>query len=67
MHQTPALGVEIRGVKLQELSKAALDDLALLVAERGIVGMLRLFTPCTYSGQAANANAIPQSSGSRQT
>lgn len=42
VHQTPALGVEIRGVKLQKLSKAALDDLALLVAERGIVGTFLL-------------------------
>lgn len=52
VHQTPALGVEIRGVKLQELSKAALDDLALLVAERGIV-VFRKQTDLTIEEQLA--------------
>lgn len=38
-HYTPVLGVEFKGVSLKQLSKQALDDLALLIAERGVVGM----------------------------
>ncbi|GAA5893675.1 hypothetical protein JCM6882_007875 [Rhodosporidiobolus microsporus] len=34
---TPALGTEIKGVQLSQLSPDALDDLALLAAERGLV------------------------------
>ncbi|KAK4686151.1 sulfonate dioxygenase, partial [Tremellales sp. Uapishka_1] len=34
---TPALGEEIRGVQLSQLSKEGLDDLALLAAERGLL------------------------------
>ncbi|KAJ9092722.1 hypothetical protein QFC19_008647 [Naganishia cerealis] len=52
VHQTPALGVEVRGVKLQQLSKAALDDLALLVAERGVV-VFRKQTDLTIEEQLA--------------
>lgn len=37
-HYTPVLGVEFKGVSLKQLSKQALDDLALLIAERGVVG-----------------------------
>jgi sulfonate dioxygenase len=37
-HHTPVLGVEFKGVSLKQLSKKALDDLALLIAERGVVG-----------------------------
>lgn len=35
---TPVLGVEFRGVSLKKLSEKALDDLALLIAEKGVVG-----------------------------
>ncbi|GAA6031467.1 hypothetical protein JCM8097_006471 [Rhodosporidiobolus ruineniae] len=34
---TPALGIEIKGVQLTDLSPEGLDDLALLAAERGLV------------------------------
>ncbi|GAA6006029.1 hypothetical protein JCM10207_007315 [Rhodosporidiobolus poonsookiae] len=34
---TPALGTEIEGVQLSELSPEGLDDLALLAAQRGVV------------------------------
>lgn len=34
----PAIGAEVVGVKLTQLSDAARDDLALLLAERGVVG-----------------------------
>jgi sulfonate dioxygenase len=45
-HYTPVLGVEFKGVSLKQLSKQALDDLALLIAERGVVGKsLRLGLP----------------------
>lgn len=37
-HHTPVLGVEFRGVSMKKLSEKALDDLALLIAERGVVG-----------------------------
>ncbi|RXK36035.1 hypothetical protein M231_06683 [Tremella mesenterica] len=34
---TPAIGEEIRGVQLSQLTKEGLDDLALLAAERGLL------------------------------
>jgi hypothetical protein len=37
-YHTPVLGVEFRGVSLKKLSEKALDDLALLIAEKGVVG-----------------------------
>lgn len=40
-HHTPVLGVEFQGVSLKDLSEKALDDLALLIAEKGVVGKLQ--------------------------
>lgn len=34
----PSIGAEFTGVSLTELSNEARDDLALLIAERGVVG-----------------------------
>lgn len=34
---TPRIGSEIRGVQLSQLSKAGLDEVALLAAERGVL------------------------------
>ena len=34
---TPAIGVDVRGVQLSELTSQQLDELALLAAERGVV------------------------------
>ena len=34
---TPRIGTEVRGVQLSQLSKAGLDEVALLAAERGVV------------------------------
>jgi sulfonate dioxygenase len=34
---TPRVGTEIRGLQLSQLSNAQRDDLALLIAERGVV------------------------------
>jgi len=36
-HLTPAIGTELEGVELRQLSDKAKDELALLVAERGVV------------------------------
>ncbi|KAI5121799.1 hypothetical protein M0805_009791 [Coniferiporia weirii] len=37
VHLTPAIGTELEGVDLKELNDAQRDELALLVAERGVV------------------------------
>lgn len=34
---TPRVGSEVRGVQLSQLSKAGLDEVALLAAERGVL------------------------------
>lgn len=34
---TPRIGTEIRGLQLSQLSKAGLDEVALLAAERGVL------------------------------
>lgn len=34
---TPRIGTELRGVQLSRLSKAGLDEVALLAAERGVL------------------------------
>jgi sulfonate dioxygenase len=39
-HLSPAIGTEVTGASLKKLSPEARDDLALLVAERGVVGEL---------------------------
>ena len=38
---TPRIGTEIRGVQLSALSKAGLDQVALLAAERGVLVFVR--------------------------
>lgn len=40
-HITPRIGSEIRGVQLSALSKAGLDQVALLAAERGVLVFVR--------------------------
>lgn len=40
-HITPRIGTEIRGVQLSALSKSALDEVALLAAERGVLVFVR--------------------------
>lgn len=34
---TPRVGTEVRGVQISQLSKAGLDEVALLAAERGVI------------------------------
>lgn len=43
---TPRIGTEIRGVQLSQLSKAGLDEVALLAAERGVLVFVGRFRRC---------------------
>lgn len=45
---TPRVGAEVRGIQLSQLSKAGLDEVALLAAERGVLVFVS-FPSCTES------------------
>ncbi|KAG6900833.1 hypothetical protein C0993_000152 [Termitomyces sp. T159_Od127] len=47
-HLTPAIGTEILGIDLRQLSDAQKDELALLVAERGVVCKLFVLPFASY-------------------
>ena len=45
---TPRIGTEVRGIQLSQLSKAGLDEVALLAAERGVVVFVGPTVPETH-------------------